>query len=51
MPRRVDELPIFIVSDLLRPWAEGGYVPLLYTQAAIEEAAETVIAQAPSHRR
>jgi penicillin amidase len=38
-------------SDLLRPWAEGRYVPLLYSRAAIEEAAETVISLAPSHDR
>jgi penicillin amidase len=34
-------------GDLLRPWAEGQYVPLLYTRPAIERAAETVIELIP----
>lgn len=37
-------------SDLLRPWAEGRYVPLLYTRSAIDQAAEQVFTLRPGHK-
>ncbi len=42
-------------ADLLQSWGAGQYVPLLYTRAAIDQAAEAVIAFRPEaarpHRR
>jgi penicillin G amidase len=34
-------------GDLLQPWSQGRYVPLLYTRRAIEQAAESVITLRP----
>jgi penicillin amidase len=30
-------------ADLVQPWAQGRYVPLLYTRAAVEQAAEKIL--------
>ena len=38
-------------ADLLQSWAAGRYVPLLYTRAAIDQAAEAVIALRPEAAR
>jgi penicillin amidase len=38
-------------SDLLRPWAAGQYVPLLFSRSAIEQAAEAVITLRPGRGR
>ncbi|MBS0374634.1 MAG: penicillin acylase family protein [Proteobacteria bacterium] len=37
-------------ADLLAAWAEGRYVPLRYTRAAVEEAAESVTRLTPAPR-
>lgn len=34
-------------ADLLGPWSQGDYIPMLYTQAAIEAAAEDVLTLRP----